>query len=76
MSISSTVVEIVADILDVDLEMITEKSTQEMFEEWDSLATIQIINSVGDEFGLEIGVNDIDAFVSIKSITAFIESNK
>jgi acyl carrier protein len=76
MDILKTVTEIVADVLDLDIENINPASTQQSFEEWDSLATIQIINSVGDDFDIEIGVNDIECFSSIESIIQFVNSKK
>lgn len=71
--IFSQVRSLIADILDIDLDLINLDTTQLDLEIWDSLATIQIMNSISDDFNIEVGLNDIAYFNSVSSIIDFIE---
>ncbi len=74
MKLMSSVIEIVADALDIESDQISEVSSQNDIETWDSLATIQIINSVSGEFDLDIGIQDIGNFTSVERIIQYIET--
>jgi acyl carrier protein len=66
--------EIFRDILDNDELVITEQTTRDDFEGWDSLATVSIIAAVSEEFNINIGVNEVEKFKDVKSIVDLIKS--
>lgn len=72
MNVAESIIEIVSDILDVTIGEVSIETSQMNFEAWDSLATIQIINSVSSEFDMEISINEMEAFTSVKEIIDFV----
>ncbi|MFC3886631.1 acyl carrier protein [Bacillus songklensis] len=66
--------EIFRDILDNEELVITEHTTRDDFEGWDSLATVSIIVAVSEEFNINIGVDEVEKFKNVKSIVNLIKS--
>ncbi len=66
--------EIFRDIFDKDDLVITRQTTRDDLEGWDSLATVSIIAAVGEEFNINISVNDIDKFKAVNLIVDLIEA--
>lgn len=64
--------EIVADILDVELEDITLVSTREEVEEWDSLGMVQLVGEVESEFDCKIPFDEIEKIRAIEDFLKYI----
>jgi acyl carrier protein len=41
---------------------------------WDSVAQVTLLSSIGEEFGLDLGMDDFEALVSYASIVDHVES--
>ena len=52
-------IEMIADILEADLEEVTEESVLEDFETWDSVAVLGVISAVSQETGHFLHANEI-----------------
>ncbi|MBD1381934.1 acyl carrier protein [Metabacillus arenae] len=65
--------EIFRDILDDEKLVITEHTTRDDLEGWDSLGTVSIIAAVSEEFNIKIGINEIDMFKDVNSIVSLIK---
>lgn len=58
--------ELLAEILDVDMEEISPEKEFAEFEEWDSVAVLSFIAMMDEEFGKEVKGAEIKEFVTIQ----------
>ncbi len=65
--------EIFQDIFDDDSLAITAETNQDDIEEWDSLANINIVFAIEDEFDIKFDVDDI---TKMKSVAIIIDEIK
>lgn len=63
----------VSDVLDLENLELTENSTAESVEGWDSLAHINIIIAIEQDFGIKFTLEEIGEFENIKKIVDSIE---
>jgi acyl carrier protein len=66
----STIIEIFQDILDVKKGTVNLNSTSSDIDEWDSVATVNIIIALEDEFGIKFKLEDIQ---EAKTVQDFVE---
>ena len=59
---------IVAEITEVEVERITLQSAPANLEEWDSLAQVNIVISLEQEFGHQFSPDQIERMVSVEKI--------
>ena len=59
---------IVAEITEVEVERITLQSSPDNLEEWDSLAQVNIVLSLEQEFGHQFSPDQIERMVSVAKI--------
>jgi len=59
---------IVAEITEVEVERITLQSSPDNLEEWDSLAQVNIVLSLEQEFGRQFSPDQIERMVSVEKI--------
>ena len=59
------VAQIFADVLQVPLERISEKTSPENTPQWDSLSAINLVLALEDEFDLKLSTKDIVAMRSV-----------
>jgi acyl carrier protein len=59
---------IVAEITEVEVERITLQSAPANLEEWDSLAQVNIVLSLEQEFGRQFSPDQIERMVSVEKI--------
>jgi len=64
----SRVADIVADVLDIDIEDVTEDFGHENCEDWDSIAQITILLSVEKEFGVKFDAKNLAHLNSMQNI--------
>jgi acyl carrier protein len=57
--------EIIALVLGVNLSMITEKSFNSDFKQWDSLKHINIVMVLDDEFKVNFSIEEISELTSV-----------
>lgn len=58
--------ELLADVLDVEVEDLEPAKKLEEFEEWDSVAVLSYIAMIDEEFGREIKGAEIRAFITVQ----------
>jgi acyl carrier protein len=63
---------IVAEVSEVEVERVTLKSSPDNLEEWDSLAQVNIVLSLEQEFGHQFSPDQIDSMVSVEKILAVL----
>jgi acyl carrier protein len=68
------VAEIAADVFGEDAGAVGADTTPDDLESWDSLAQLNLVVALEDEFGIELLPKDIDAMVSIEAIAALVRS--
>ncbi|MCR5667216.1 MAG: acyl carrier protein [Eubacterium sp.] len=64
--------EIFRDLLDDEELVITEESSMETVEGWDSLLQINLIAAIEDECDIKFSVNDITKIHSVKDILSYM----
>lgn len=62
------IIKLIAEILQVDPERITENTTANELEEWDSLAHVMIIGELQDRLGIQIPLDEAVDIVSVAEI--------
>lgn len=64
---------IAADVLEVKPERITESSTSENIETWDSVHHLNLILALEQEFALQFEPEEIDEMTGIRSVLAILD---
>lgn len=64
--------EIVAEILQMDRNDVSMDLERENEEKWDSLAHVQLVTEIETEFDCEIGFDEVDEVKSVKDFIKFI----
>ena len=66
--------EIFQDVFDDEGIELTSETSADDIEEWDSLANINIIVSVEDEFGIKFDIDEITGMKNVGEMVKVIES--
>ena len=72
----STIIEIFQDILDVKKGAVNLNSTSSDIDEWDSVATVNIIVALEDEFRIKFKLEDIQEVKSVKDFVELVQEHK
>jgi acyl carrier protein len=72
--VNSIVKVVVSKILHLPLDQITDDSTSNTVDEWDSLGHMKIILALEEEFGLTFDNSQIAEMTSISMISSIIEA--
>mgnify|MGYP001323995679 CR=1 FL=1 len=75
MSIEASVLTVVSEVLDLDKVKINEESGIDDFEEWDSMATINIMTIICQEHSIVPSFDDFENFTTVKRIINFIKKS-
>ena len=59
---------ILSDLLDRDENDFTMDSTSDQFENWDSIATINLAVALEDEYGISLSAVDVESLTSVQAI--------
>lgn len=59
----------------VSEELLSAESTPQNTEGWDSLANLNLMASIEEEFGVTIGTDDVMRMRSLREIQAYLEAN-
>lgn len=62
------IIAIIAEVLNISEEMLTEDSKAEDFVEWDSLAQVMIIGALDEKLGINISLEQAMEIDSIRQI--------
>lgn len=74
MSVFKQLQEIMASALELPVDAITESSTMEDVEEWDSLGHVHIMVALEQAFDLYMDVDDFAELDSVPAILQYLES--
>jgi len=66
---------IMLDIFDVKEHDITDESSMDNIDKWDSLGHLKLIMSIEKEFGVSIDATDIIELTSLKKIILYLKNN-
>ena len=70
------IIEIFQDILDVKKGTVNLNSTSSDIDEWDSVATVNIIVALEDEFGIKFKLEGIQEVKSVKDFVELVQEHK
>jgi len=73
MSISERVRAIAADVLVIDSGLLTDESSPEDFDVWDSVQHLSLVLALEEQFGLQFEPEEIDRMRSIGGIVRIVE---
>jgi acyl carrier protein len=73
MSISERVRAIAADVLVIDPGLLTDESSPEDFDVWDSVQHLSLVLALEEQFGLQFEPEEIDRMRSIGGIVRIVE---
>ncbi len=76
MSVSEQVIHVVAETLNVSPSILTQESTAENTNGWDSLAQVNLMIALEQTFDITLDVEDFARLNSVQAITEFIEKMK
>ena len=60
--------QLVADILEIDIESVIESSSSNNIEAWTSLSHVQLVMAIESEFEVTLSPEDMMDMLSVKSI--------
>jgi acyl carrier protein len=66
--INNKLKELLSNLLEINIEEITEDTNNENTESWDSLKHMEIIASIEDEFDITFSADEIIQLISYKKI--------
>lgn len=72
--IVATLTEIFEDVMDIDDVALTDDTTAEDVEEWDSLSHVRLIVAVEREFGIKFSNAEIESFQRVGHLIDAIEA--
>ena len=70
------IIEIFQDILDVKKGTVSLKTTSSDIDQWDSVATVNIIVALEDEFGIKFKLKDIQTVKTVQDFVELVQSYK
>jgi acyl carrier protein len=72
----STIIEIFQDILDVKKGTVSLKTTSSDIDQWDSVATVNIIVALEEEFRIKFKLEDIQTLETVQDFVDLVQAHK
>ena len=72
----STIIEIFQDILDVKKGTVSLMTTSSDIDEWDSVATVNIIVALEEEFRIKFKLEDIQTLETVQDFVDLVQAHK
>ena len=72
----STIIEIFQDILDVKKGTVSLKTASSDIDQWDSVATVNIIVALEEEFGIKFKLEDIQTLETVQDFVDLVQAHK
>lgn len=73
-TIAQEVRQIVSDIFNVPIDEVSETSSPNTLSNWDSLQHLNLVLALEQNFGLQLGPDEIEQLLSVGSIIEIVES--
>jgi len=67
------ILKVIAEVLEVHVKKLNELSDYNNTDNWDSMATTNIIVAIEEEFDIDVDLDDAEQFISIKNIVTILE---
>lgn len=67
--------QIIADVFEVDPESITEESSQDTLDNWDSIHQLNLVFALEEAFEIQLSDEDVVQLLSVKIIISVLERN-
>jgi acyl carrier protein len=64
--------EVIADTFDIDEDEITDETTSDTIEKWDSLNHLRLVTALEGEFGISLTMDEINTMVSYPKIVELV----
>lgn len=64
--------QVMADIFDLDIDVISSESSQDNIEKWDSISHLNLIVALEEEFEISIPMEDVGIMTNFKIVLAVI----
>jgi acyl carrier protein len=71
--LNDKLVEIVAELLDLEPALVKEELTPEDVELWDSLNHLRLMTAVEEEFKIKLSMQEIESIRSLGALDALVE---
>jgi|TARA_B110000967_G_C18420438_1_gene333565 acyl carrier protein len=72
----STIIETFEDILDVKKGTVSLETTSSDIDQWDSVATVNIIVALEEEFGIKFKLKDIQTVKTVQDFVELVQAHK
>ena len=72
----STIIEIFQDILDVKKGTVSLKTASSDIDQWDSVATVNIIVALEEEFGIKFKLEEIQTVKTVQDFVNLVQAYK
>ena len=72
----STIIEIFQDILDVKKGTVSLKTASSDIDQWDSVATVNIIVALEEEFEIKFKLEDIQTVETVQDFVELVQAHK
>ena len=72
----STIIEIFQDILDVKKGTVSLETTSSDIDQWDSVATVNIIVALEEEFRIKFKLEDIQTLETVQDFVDLVQAHK
>lgn len=63
---SDRLIQLFADVLEVDPSMLSDESSPDDIEEWDSLAAMHLVAAIEENFGIQLSTKEIMRMNTLK----------
>ena len=73
---ATSIIEIFQDILDVKKGTVSLKMTSSDIDQWDSVATVNIIVALEEEFGIKFKLEDIQTLETVQDFVDLVQIHK
>jgi acyl carrier protein len=74
MSHSERVETVVAEVLGLPAEQVTDATTMDAIEAWDSIKHIELMSTLEDRFGVTLATDDMIAMVDVPAIRRALQN--
>lgn len=76
MPLEDKLVEIVAELFDLEPTAVDDRLTPEDVELWDSMNHLRLVSAVEEEFGIKLLMQEIESIRSLAALRALIEQRR
>jgi acyl carrier protein len=73
--VNPKLIEIVAELFELDPAAVDDALTQEDVELWDSMNHLRLVSAVEEEFGIKLSMQEIESIRSLATLQALVEQH-